>query len=90
MVLDVRKPGEYDAEHVCGAETFPLDFINDTMDGLSKDRTYLVHCKSGYRSVVASSILLRNGFENVTDVRGGMQAILETDLKVTEFSCSES
>ena len=90
VVLDVRKPGEYSAEHVDGAETFPLDFINANVNELSKDRHYMVHCKSGYRSVVAASILMRAGFTHITDIRGGIEAILETDVPVTDFSCSSS
>ena len=86
-VLDVRKLGEYDAEHIDGAVHFPLDYINQHMDDLDKDRRHYVHCKSGYRSMTAISIMKNAGYTDLIDVEGGMEAILETDVPVTDFAC---
>ncbi len=86
-VLDVRKPGEYEAEHVENAETFPLDFIRTNVANLDKDKEYFVHCKGGYRSMIASSILKANGVNNLIEVIGGMDAILKTDAPVTAYVC---
>ncbi len=90
IILDVRKPSEYESEHVEDATNFPLDFINQHTGDLDKDKHYVVHCKSGYRSVVAISLLMRVGYKSLSDVTGGMQAILKTDTPVTEFVCSNS
>ncbi len=87
-VLDVRKNGEYDAEHVEDATHFPLDYINDNIDSLDKSKKYHVHCKSGYRSIAAISIMEEAGFD-VVDVKGGMDAILESDIPVTDFACQD-
>lgn len=86
-ILDVRNPTEFSAEHIDGAQNVALDYINDNMEQISKDKTYHVHCAGGYRSMIFSSILKSRGFENVIDVDGGFKAIAETDLPITAFVC---
>jgi glyoxylase-like metal-dependent hydrolase (beta-lactamase superfamily II)/rhodanese-related sulfurtransferase len=86
-ILDVRKPGEFEAEHVKDAQTFPLDFIHGNLNGLDRNKEYFVHCKGGYRSMIASSILKANGINNIIDVAGGMDEILKTDAPVTAYVC---
>lgn len=89
-LLDVRKPGEYAAEHVDGAKSFPLDYINDSMDKLDRDKHYTFHCLSGYRSLIFASILKSRGFENLTDVDGGFEAISKTNISRTDFECQSN
>ena len=84
--LDVRKQSEYDAQHVNGLNNFPLDFINRKMKDLNKDKEYYLHCKSGYRSMVAASILQARGF-HVIDIAGGFDALENTELEMTEYVC---
>lgn len=72
-VLDVRKPAEYEAGHVQGATNLPL---SDMMDPLNlamvdSDNNLYVHCAGGYRSVIAASLLKRQGFHNLRNVLGG-------------------
>ena len=86
-VLDVRKPGEFSAEHVEDAQSFPLDFINNHMDELDKDRTYHIHCAGGYRSMIAASILKSRGYHQVVDIQGGYQAIAKTNIPTTDYVC---
>lgn len=86
-VMDVRKPGEYASEHVDGAMSFPLDYINDNMEEADKKEKYYIHCASGYRSVIASSILKSRGFHNIADVAGGFKAIQETNISKTDYVC---
>ena len=86
-VLDVRKPGEFEASHLKESISMPLDFINDQMDKLSKEIPYYVHCAGGYRSMIFSSILRARGFDQLTDVQGGYEAIQKTHLPSTEFVC---
>ena len=85
--LDVRKPGEYEAEHLETTLTRPLDYINDWTSALNPQKTYYIHCAGGYRSMIAASILKARGIENVIDVAGGYSAIKETGLKRTDFAC---
>ena len=86
-VIDVRRPSEYEAEHVEAIPNFPLDYINDNMAELDRNKTYTVHCAGGYRSMIASSILKARGFD-VIDVTGGYAAISKSDLfTTTDFVC---
>lgn len=84
-LLDVRKASEFDAQHVKGAQNFPLDFINRNMSQLDREQKYYLHCAGGYRSVIAASILRSRGFENLVNVQGGFKALEETSLPMTEF-----
>lgn len=86
-VLDVRKPGEFEAEHVEDATSFPLDFINDHIGKLDADSEYFVHCAGGYRSVIAASILKSRGIHKLVDIAGGMSAIVDAGVKVTDYAC---
>ena len=87
-VLDVRKKSEYLSEHIVDAENAPLDFINDSMAQIDKDKTYYVHCAGGYRSMIFASILRARGYENLIDVKGGFKAIKEIDkINVSDYVC---
>lgn len=86
-VVDVRKPGEYNAEHVEGAMHYALDYMNNDLNKLDKNKHYFIHCAGGYRSVIAISLLMRNGYTNLTDVAGGYGAIKKTKIKRTDFVC---
>jgi len=87
IALDVRKPGEYESEHLEFTLSRPLDFIDDWMGEIDPEATYYIHCAGGYRSMIAASILKSRGVENVIDVAGGYGAIKNTGLKRTDFAC---
>tara|TARA_Y100001972_G_C7662915_1_gene334618 strand:+ start:3185 stop:4588 length:1404 start_codon:yes stop_codon:yes gene_type:complete len=89
-VLDVRKPSEYEAEHVDHAQSFPLDYISKNMDEIDQGKAYHIHCAGGYRSMIAASILKSRGFHNVVDVKGGMKEIAKTAIPKTEFVCTSN
>lgn len=87
-ILDVRKKSEYDSEHIVGAENAPLDFINDSMQLVNKNKTYYVHCAGGYRSMIFISTLRARGYDNLVDVKGGFKAIKESgQFKITDYVC---
>ena len=86
-IIDVRKPGEYASEHVENATTYPLDFMNDDLTKLDKNEMYHIHCAGGYRSVIAISLLMRNGYTKLIDVAGGFGAISKTDVPKTAYVC---
>jgi len=73
-LIDVRREGEWKAGHIDGAEWFPLDNLNKTLPSAERDTPIAVHCKSGYRSAIACSLLQRAGFTNVSNVLGGFDA----------------
>lgn len=72
-VLDVRKESEYDAGHVQGATNVPLDTLKDIFNIalISTENNLYVHCAGGYRSVIAASLLKRQGYHNLRNVLGG-------------------
>lgn len=86
-VLDARKPNEYLSEHIVVADNFPLDYINENIETLDKNKTYHIHCAGGYRSMITSSILKARGFHNLVDIAGGFDAISETTIPKTDFVC---
>ncbi|WP_299986632.1 MBL fold metallo-hydrolase [uncultured Pontibacter sp.] len=86
-VVDVRKPGEYQAEHVEAAQHAPLDYLNDHLAELPKNEDMYLHCAGGYRSMIAASILKARGFDNVVNVEGGFKAIAETAIPRTAYVC---
>ena len=87
-VLDVRKQSEYEAEHVKGAVNASLDFVNDSMQQVDKNKTWYVHCAGGYRSMIFISILKARGFDNLIDIKGGFKAIKESGkFTITDFVC---
>jgi hydroxyacylglutathione hydrolase len=87
-VLDVRRKGEWEAEHIVDVPNSPLDSINSDMATFDADKTYYVHCAGGYRSVIFESILKSRGIHNLIDVAGGYGSIKsDTALKHTAFVC---
>lgn len=86
--LDVRKKSEYDSQHIVNAENVPLDYINDSMSQINKNKTYYVHCAGGYRSMIFTSILRARGFNNLIDVKGGFTAIKQSGrFHITDYVC---
>ncbi|RYZ76341.1 MAG: MBL fold metallo-hydrolase, partial [Proteobacteria bacterium] len=85
-VVDARKPGEFEAEHVDGALNFPLDTVNENFTGLPGEK-FLLHCAGGYRSVIMGSILKSRGIHNFANVEKGMAGIRKTNVKLTNFVC---
>ena len=78
FVFDVRRPGEYEAEHIENVPSTPLDFLNDHISEFPTNKDFYVHCAGGYRSVIAASILKARGYSKVIDVAGGYGAIKKT------------
>lgn len=87
-VFDVRKKSEYDSEHLEAAENAPLDFVNESMLKLPKDKTSYVHCAGGYRSMIFASIMRARGYDKLVDVKGGFKALKESGkFKVSDYVC---
>ncbi|MEQ8715487.1 MAG: MBL fold metallo-hydrolase [Cyclobacteriaceae bacterium] len=74
-VMDVRRNPEFDTEHIEGALNVPLKDLEQNLDKVDPEQQYLVHCLGGYRSMIASSILKRNGINNIVNVWGGWNSI---------------
>jgi glyoxylase-like metal-dependent hydrolase (beta-lactamase superfamily II)/rhodanese-related sulfurtransferase len=87
VIFDVRKEGEYIAEHVEQAHFTPLDFLNDYLSEFPDNKTFYLHCAGGYRSVIAASILKSRGIHNLVDVAGGFSEIKASGIPVTNYVC---
>jgi rhodanese-related sulfurtransferase len=73
-VLDVREPGEVSGGAIEGSVHIPLGQLPSRLDELDRGRLLVVHCKSGYRSSIATSMLRRAGFRDVANLVGGFDA----------------
>lgn len=74
-VLDVRSQSEFDEGHIEGALNIHAGRLSQKADDIPTDRPILVHCQTGYRSIIAASTLERLGFDSVVNVIGGYEAL---------------
>ena len=79
VIVDVRKTSEFDQGHIKEALTIPLDELTDpaSMANFDDNQNIYIHCAGGYRSVIASSLIKRQGIHNIRNVLGGFKAISE-------------
>ena len=77
LVLDVRRPNEFAEGHLRGSRNIPLSEMADpgNLSMFEEDDNLYVHCTSGYRSVIAASLLKRQGIHNLRNVEGGWDEI---------------
>jgi rhodanese-related sulfurtransferase len=81
VILDVRKETEFAEGHLPEAINLPLIEMNDpaSMGNIEDHHNLYVHCAGGYRSIIASSLLKRQGIHNLRNVVGGWNAIKELE-----------
>lgn len=82
FVLDVRKPSEYEDGFVKGAQNIELATIVQNLTKIDKQKTCLVYCAGGYRSMIATSILKASGISNIKNVYGGFSQIKNTTAPI--------
>ena len=82
QVLDVRREPEWEAGHIETATWWPLDNFKVSPPEIDHEAPLAVHCKGGYRSMIASSLLKRAGFTNIFNVAGGFDAWQAAGLSV--------
>ncbi|MCX6294640.1 MAG: MBL fold metallo-hydrolase [Bacteroidetes bacterium] len=83
-IIDVRKLGELESGVLENAQHICLSKFQNEMHSLDKNKHYFIHCAGGYRSMMAVSIMKRNGFNKITNVAGGMGKIQETGIKLIQ------
>ncbi len=82
LLLDVRSPREYQADHIDGAVNVPIGDVPERARQLAADGIFATICEGGYRSTLAASLLAREGIAHIVNVVGGMTAYRsETPLK---------
>lgn len=81
VVVDVRRETEFADGHLKNAVNLPLNEMTDPalMSSLEEDQNIYVHCAGGYRSVIAASLLKRQGIHNLRNVVGGWGKIKEQE-----------
>lgn len=86
LVLDVRNETEFADGHVKNAQLLPLEDLADRANIalVEEDQTVYIHCKSGYRSVIAASLFKKEGYHNLRNVVGGWDAIIQEPRIETE------
>lgn len=84
IVLDVRKPDEFDEGHLEGAKLIDVtdDSFTEKIAGLDQGREYLVYCKLGGRSAKAVEQMTSAGFQNLHDLEGGFTAWADAELPI--------
>jgi glyoxylase-like metal-dependent hydrolase (beta-lactamase superfamily II)/rhodanese-related sulfurtransferase len=90
VVVDVRREAEYADGHVKGAQNIPLNEMTDvvTIANFEDNQNLYIHCAGGYRSVIASSLIKRQGVHNLRNVLGGWAKIKEEKNIITEKDVS--
>jgi glyoxylase-like metal-dependent hydrolase (beta-lactamase superfamily II)/rhodanese-related sulfurtransferase len=80
QLVDVRNPGETEDGVIPGAQEIPLPTLTDSLDRLDQTAPVVTYCASGYRSLVAASVLRASGFQDVSDLVGGFGAWQDADV----------
>ena len=79
-ILDVRSENEHKSESLQNSLNIPLINLNKSIEKISFEEKFYVHCKGGYRSMIASSILLAKGISNFSNIPGGYDKIKDYNL----------
>lgn len=82
QLIDVRNPGETAAGTLVGARLIPLAILVDSLGQMDPLAPVVVNCASGYRSVIAASVLRHAGFSDVSDLIGGYSAWTAAGLPI--------
>ena len=79
VVVDVRRETEFADGHIADAQNLPLNEMNDVLNlsHFEDNQNLYIHCAGGYRSVIAASLLKREGTHNLRNVLGGWNKIKE-------------
>jgi hydroxyacylglutathione hydrolase len=82
QVLDVRSPGEWKKGHVPGAHHIFVPELGNRVGELDRNKPTAIYCGSGYRASIATSILKRQGFNELWNVPGSWEAWKKAKLPV--------
>jgi phage shock protein E len=82
VVIDVREDYEYNDGHIPGATLVPLGQVPNRLDEIPQDKTVIAVCRSGNRSSQATNFLRQQGFDNVHNMTGGMNAWAQAGYEI--------
>lgn len=85
LILDVRTPGEYQLGHIENSSLIPVQVLRSNLHIIEdyKDEPIFIYCRSGNRSTVAAQILIENGFNNIYNLRYGINEWLQKNYKIS-------
>lgn len=97
FILDARTPSEFNSSHIEGATLIPVtnaggsnlsleQLLEARIDEVPKNKKILVYCRSGYRSTSASQILIKSGYSQVYNMKGGINAWTAAGYPVVNFT----
>ncbi|CCO07934.1 rhodanese-like domain-containing protein [Desulforamulus hydrothermalis] len=72
LLIDVREPSEFQEGYLPGAVNIPLGQLENRLQEISKDKDVVLYCRSGRRSALAADIMVKNGFQRVFNLAGGI------------------
>ena len=81
-LLDVRTCNEYKSKHIPGSVHIPLRELAERLKELPPSKPIVIHCASGYRSSSAMSLLRAEGFQDVSDLAGGINAWIDSKEEI--------
>jgi rhodanese-related sulfurtransferase len=84
MILDVREQDEWDAGRIPGAVFMPMGEVQNRLSEIPTDKTVIVQCRSGNRSSQVTDFLVKQGFTNVHNMSGGINAWQSAGLPVEQ------
>ena len=79
-IIDVRSQSEHQNESILGSLNIPLKLVNQSINQINFKSKFFIHCQGGYRSMIAASILKKNGIHSFYDVKGGYNSIKKASL----------
>ncbi|MGO4498636.1 rhodanese-like domain-containing protein [Paenibacillus sp. 2RAB27] len=74
VLIDVREPGEMKQGYIPGAVNIPLSSMGKRLSEIPKDRQIYLYCRSGMRSKQAARMLRKNGFSELSHLKGGIMS----------------
>ncbi len=84
VLVDCREQAEWDSGHIPGAVFIPLSQLPDRKDDLNPGATIIMQCKGGSRSMKACHFLASEGYEDLTNLEGGIMAWAQCGYPITE------
>jgi rhodanese-related sulfurtransferase len=82
VILDVREQSEYDAGHIPGVKLIPMNTVPNRLNEIPKDKPVIVTCRSGNRSGQVTDFLRQQGYTNVHNMTGGINAWQQAGYQV--------